>query len=331
MFLYGPNDYGKLAVRNPQGMALLGNVLLVADQGLPDLVAIDLATGRSLPFTHPDHRPYCPVDVATDGQRVYVADAKAGRVIVYDPHGQRLEELAPPGAQPLPVGGPASSTGGRASRPPSGSPETPPSPAAHPFRPVSVLTSANILYIGNVAGHNVERFDLTTRQWLDPLAPPADAKPLAAPTGLDMLPDGTLLIVDAVQGHVLRYTRDGQWLAPLGRPGRRAGEFVRPKHVAHTPSGLILITDAGRQSVLVFDADGRHLMELHETDTHWRGFTLPTGVLALPPASLAPVFNQRNTPPPADEYLLVSDELGAPGLTLVGFITHPRPEVPDAH
>lgn len=299
MFLYGPNDYGKTSVRNPQGMACLGQTLYVADQGLPDLVAIDLTTGRSLSFTHPDHRPRCPVDVATDGQRLYVADTTARTVIVYATSGHRLEQLAC-------------------------APE-------HPFRPVSVRVQANILYVGNVAGHCVERFDLAARQWLEPLTPPTEAKPLAAPTGLDFLADGTLLIVDAIQGHVLRYTADGRWLAPIGAPGRMAGQFVRPKQVAHTPSGLIVVADAGRQSLLVFDADGRHLMEVHEQNNNWHGFTLPAGVLSLPPESLTAIFGPSGSNlPPADEYVLVSDELGAPALTLLGIVTRPGGEVAHA-
>lgn len=312
MFLYGPSDYGKTALRNPQGMALMGNVLMVCDQGLPDLVAIDLATGRSLPFTDPDHRPRCPVAVATDAACVYVADTTMRCVLVYDRRGRLLEELAPT-----------------------------PDPN-RTFRPACVLVRENILYAGNIADRRVERFDLNARQWLPPLLPPAGMKKLVAPVGLDMLDDGTLLIVDAVQGHVLRFTRDGQWLAPIGRPGRRDGELVRPKQVAHTPSGLILVADAGRQSVLVFDAQGRHLMELHETNgdqpaqapaarTGWHGFTLPIGVLPLPPECLGSIApGPGREIPAADEYVLVSDELGAPPLTLVGLVTRRAGEVADA-
>lgn len=312
MFLYGPSDYGKTALRNPQGMALMENILMVCDQGLPDLVAIDLATGRRLPFTDPNHRPRCPVAVATDAACVYVADTTMRCVLVYDRRGRLLEELAPT-ADPN-----------------------------RTFRPVSVLVHENILYAGNIADRRVERFDLNARQWLSPLLPPADMKKLVAPAGLDMLEDGTLLIVDAVQGHVLRCTRDGQWLPPIGRPGRRDGEFVRPKQVAHTLSGLILVADAGRQSVLVFDARGRHLMELHETNGDqptqtpgarmgWRGFTLPMGVLPLPSAS-AKVMLPRlgHEIQAADEYVLVSDELGVPSLTLVGLVTRQTGEVTDA-
>lgn len=309
MFLYGPSDYGKAALRNPQGMALRENVLYVCDQGWPDVVTIDLATGRRLPFTNIDHRPRCPVDVATDGTCVYVADTTMRCVLVYDLRGRLLRELAP-SADPN-----------------------------RTFRPASVLVHEGILFAGNIADRRVERFDLNACQWLAPIVPPRDPKPLVAPAGLDILPDGTLLIVDAVQGHVLRLARDGQWLEPLGRPGRRPGEFVRPKQVAHTPSGLILVADAGRQSILVFDAEGRHLMELHETDGSlpsgakpgWRGFTLPMGVLSLPSDDVGSIASRLGQDAQAaDEYVLVSDELGAPSLTLVGLVTGRPREVAHA-
>ncbi|MEP0843472.1 MAG: hypothetical protein HRF43_12285 [Phycisphaerae bacterium] len=301
MFLYGPGDYGKTALRNPQGMALIGDRLLVCDQGRPDVVAIDLRTGRSLPLTNADHRPRCPVAVAADEERVYVADTRSQCVAVYDPRGRLVEELTP-SSGPVPA-----------------------NPAAG-FRPASVLLHGGVLYAGNVGGRRVERYDLGARRWLDPLVPPAESPRLIAPTGLAVAADGTLLIADGVQGHVRRVGPDGRWLEPIGRPGRRPGELVRPKQVAATPSGRIVVADAGRQSLVVFDADGKLHLEVFGGNGPWPGFTLPAGVLALP-ADRAAAWTLS---PPADDYLLVSDELGGTPLTLVGLSLAPAGEVANA-
>jgi len=291
-FLYGPSDYGKTALRNPQGMALAGGRLLVCDQGHQNVVAIDLPTGKSMLWCDPDHQPRCPVDVAVDQERVFVADTTSRLVYVYDLNGTFIEDLAP-----------AHAAGGR-------------------FRPCAVRTGREVLYVGDLANRRIERYSLLERRWLEPLAPPADRGRLIAPTGLALAPDGVLLIADAVGGTVLRVTADGRWLQPIGRRGRGPGEMVRPKQVCCTVAGLILVSDAARQSVLVFDRDGRWITEVHERAGQWPGWTLPMGLLAVRPDQLATVKKggpDRTSPPPGG-YVIVSDSLGPVSLTLLGVV-----------
>jgi len=80
-------------------------------------------------------------------------------------------------------------------------------------------------------------------------------------------------------------------------------------------------------------------MELHETDGSlpsgakpgWRGFTLPMGVLSLPSNDVGSIAARLGQDAQAaDEYVLVSDELGAPSLTLVGLVTGRPREVAHA-
>ncbi len=284
--LFGPEDTRPTPLRNPQGMTAAGAVLLVCDQGWPDVVAVSLASGRIWGWAGQDHTPRCPVDAAVDAEgRVYVADTTLGSVAVYDIEGKFLEVLPSPGGA---------------------------------FRPASLLASGGILYAGDIRGHTVRRFDITARTWLAPLAPPASHQPIVAPTGLAMTDAGVLLIVDAVQGQVLRADGSGQWLAPIGRPGRQAGEFVRPKQVCVT-AGVIAVSDAGRQSILLFDTGGRFLTEVHE-QSGWKGLALPAGLVALGGASAEAVETLLTARgwSGSDGYLVVSDSLGGAGLTLIG-------------
>lgn len=290
-FLYGPNDYGKTALRNPGGMILCGTRLLVCDQGQQDVVAIDVATGKSMLWCDPDHRPRCPVDIVADvGGRIFVADTTSRSVLVYDVNGGFREELTPD-----------------------------PSPARR-FRPCAVRANGSVLYVGDVGNRRVERFDLVTRQWLPALTPPPEQGGLIAPVGLAVAGDGTLLIADGIRGTVFRVTSDGRWLEPIGRSGRGPGEFVRPKQVCSTPEGIILVSDAGRQSVLVFDREGRFVTEVHERADRWRGWTLPTGLLAVSPSALASVEHAGDAFRPSS-YVIVSDALGGESLTLLGIVT----------
>lgn len=289
-FLYGPSDFGHTGLRNAQGMALLGHRLLVCDQGLPGMVAISLRSGQSVPWGERGRAPRCPVDVAVDEEmHVYVADTTRQAVLMYDAQGRFLQEL------------------------------TPDTSLERAFRPTSVACGGDVLYVGDTGQRRVERWSRSSRQWLDPLTAPADRPPIVAPTGL-CVASGVLHVADAVQGCVHRITADGHWLAPIGRRGRGPGELVRPKQVACTPSGLVFVVDAGRQSVQVFDVEGRPVTEVHERAGQWPGWTLPGGLLVVGRALIATERDgdEAEPPPEADEWVVVSDTMGAVQLTLLG-------------
>ncbi len=291
-FLYGPSEPPGLLLRNPQGLAMLDGDLLVCDQGYPEIIGIDLGTGRSNTWEKPDHRPRCPVAIKTDAGKVYVADTTLRAVLTYADNGDFIEPIKPMGE-------------GR---------------AAAAFRPCSLLISRGVLYIGNYDGHSVERWDLAAHKWMSPLPPQTSGPRVVAPTGLAVTPQGTLLIADSVQGRVFRFGADGKWLEPIGKPGRMEGQFVRPKEVACTPSGLIAVADAGRQSLMIFDATGGFVTEVHEADKRWHGFTLPEGVLTLPADGLDILMaDGRPVPEPRpDEWIIVSDTLNAASLNVFG-------------
>lgn len=292
-FLYGPSDYGKTSLRNAQGMAMLDQRLMVCDQGQANLIAIDLTTGRSVPFCDRNEPPRCPVDVVVADGRVYVADTTLRRVLVYDLNGSLFDTLAPA--------------------------------AGDAFRPGALLVHDGVLYAGDFGQRRVERYALAGRTWLEPLTPPMDQPSMVAPAGLAVTGEGTLLIADAVRGTVYRIARDGTWLTPIGRPGRLDGELVRPKQLAVTPGGLILVADAGRQSVVVFDAQGQFFTEIFGTSTAWSGFTLPTGLLVCPPNAhplLRDAVGDERTAR-ASAFVLVSDPLHGRSVTVLGVVEAP--------
>jgi sugar lactone lactonase YvrE len=303
VFLYGPQETDPHLLRHPQGMTVVGERLLICDQGVPDVVALNLSTGKSESWCDPDHRPRCPVGIAADaGGRVYVSDTTIRAVLVYGPDGKFVEQLE----------GEAGTTGN--------------------FRPCGLLVADGVLYVGNLAARKVDRFDLASGRWLSPFSPPEGAGPLIAPTGLGLTPDGTILVADAVAGVVHRVSSDGRWAEPLGSRGRGPGSFVRPKQVCCTYAGLILVSDAGRQSVLVFDAEGRYLAEVLGQPDGWGGWTLPMGLVSLPDGAVRALAAEapgggRLT---GRDCVIVSDSLGKPSLTVLGILDNRGAEVADA-
>lgn len=289
-FLYGPAPAASPLIRNPQGMAVLGDRLLVCDQGRFDVLSVLLDGTGIRSWGQADNKPRCPVDVFVGADsRAYVADTTRCAVLVFGPNGALNDSLSP-------VDGPSPT-----------------------YKPCAALLVGDVLFVGNAGGRRIDRWSVTERRWLEPFAGGGREHALISPTGLALHPDGTLLVADAVAGVVHRLTRDGAWQEPVGKPGRADGELIRPKQVACLPTGHILVTDAGRQTVVIYDADGAFVLEIKNTD-QWPGFTLPAGVLALDSATadrLRPRLQDRGAPP-ADELFVVSDAMGAPSLTLFG-------------
>jgi DNA-binding beta-propeller fold protein YncE len=245
-FLYGPDTGDPPLVRNPQGMTLLGQELLICDQGRSDVVAVDLVTGRARLWSDPNQPPRCPIDITASTDRVFVADTQSDRVIVYTAGGDYLRQLAGPrGAG----------------------------------KPAAVLAHSGVLYVGNVADGSIHRWDIAQQAWLDDLRGARDGPQVGAPTGFAITGDNALLVADALNAQVVRIPLDGGAWTRIGVPGRGPGQFVRPKQLAVTRGGLICVSDGGRQSVQVFDPAGEFLMELTARDG-WRGLTLPYGLLS---------------------------------------------------
>lgn len=73
----------------PRGLARLGDHLLVADPGLRQV--LELAADGSIVRRHTDW--VLPYAVATDGDRLYVADVSAQRITVLERGGARLDTL----------------------------------------------------------------------------------------------------------------------------------------------------------------------------------------------------------------------------------------------
>lgn len=284
-FLYGPSDFGQAVLRNPQGLTVAGDRLIVADQGYPGVLGIELKTGRKL-FRHdPDHPPQCPVDVAVDdADNIYVADTSFHAVLVYDAEGDYVGQLVPDGERA--------------------------------FRPVSLLIADGLLYVGDAGGRCVQLFDLGQRLWLAPLNTSLDQQGIIAPTGLAMDEAGTLLVGDGLQGCVFRLAKDGQWLPPIGRRGRLAGQFIRPKQLA-VAQGYVFVADAGRQSLQVFDRQGEYITEIYGA-SEWAGWTLPTRVTVLPNEVITSMAGEDDALPVHDLWLLVSDTMGPVSLTVLG-------------
>jgi hypothetical protein len=299
-YVFGPETVSRTPLRNPQGLTVHGNRVFVCDQGLPDIVTIDLVTGRLNRLTSAVDRPACPVDVAVDSAgQVYVADTTRDAVLIYDADGRLLTSTSPEKMK-------AGSNG---------------------FQPSALLMDGDRLLVGDAEDGRVWNFDPASSAWQEWTAAKGAC---ASVTGLAKGKGGDLLLVDALRAQVVRRSEAGSGGSAIGRRGRAFGQFVRPIHASTSSSGHLLVTDAARQSLIIFDSSGNAVAEWPPANSPDapRRWTLPMGVVCFrvdrPEVLLSSMgFANRSIP---DEFALVSDALGPVSLTLIGLTYDLRPE-----
>lgn len=79
---------------------------------------------------------------------------------------------------------------------------------------------------------------------------------------LDVLPDGTVYVVDSKDSRVKVFDAAGKFLRAFGRPGQGPGEMNQPTGILVTPDREILVEDVLNRRLTVFALDGtfrRHI------------------------------------------------------------------------
>lgn len=98
------------------------------------------------------------------------------------------------------------------------------------------------------------------------------------PCALAALPDGQLLVVDALNFRVSRYTPEGRHLGSFGEPGDGAGAFGRPKAITVGADGRIFVSDATHDVVIVFGPGGEFQLAFGGTGRGPGSLIMPAGL-----------------------------------------------------
>lgn len=75
-------------------------------------------------------------------------------------------------------------------------------------------------------------------------------------TGLDVLPDGTVFVIDSKDSRVKVFDAAGKFLRAFGRKGQGPGEMNQPTGILVTPDQEILVEDILNRRLAVFAPDG---------------------------------------------------------------------------
>lgn len=98
---------------------------------------------------------------------------------------------------------------------------------------------------------------------------------LADPVAVAVLGDGTLLVLDAEDGWIVRYSPDGRALGKIGGPSVR---LYHPRGMAVAADGAIYVADTGGSRLVKLDASGTVVGTFGSRGEGRGGLDQPTGV-----------------------------------------------------
>jgi DNA-binding beta-propeller fold protein YncE len=229
------------ALERPFAVAADGGGFVVADPDGARVLRIDWRTGSSRVVECAGRAWTAPIAVAVDA---------AGAVFVAD--GDRIVRVA---------GHTCSSFGAGALE-----------------RPAGVAVARDRVYVVDPPRHDVVAFDLAGAEVLRFGSRGDGDGELNYPTAVAVAPDGTLVVVDALNFRIVRFSAEGQFLGAFGEAGDADGAFARPKAIAVDAHGRMYVTDAERDVVAVFDAAGRFEYALGASGSGAGELLLPAGV-----------------------------------------------------
>jgi DNA-binding beta-propeller fold protein YncE len=194
-----------------------------------------------------------PMGVSADhAGNLFVADARANAILVFDEEGKYLRR----------IGGPAWF-----------------SHLAN-VRADPKLHRVYAIDVGD-QGHRVRVFDsLDGRHLFDFGTRGHGPGEFNVPYDLAVGKDGRLNIVDSGNFRVQIFDCDGKYLRSFGTAGKQPGQFARPKGIAADADGNLYVVDGSFGNVQVFDPDGAFLFFIgtHGDDGDAVTYMLPTGI-----------------------------------------------------
>jgi DNA-binding beta-propeller fold protein YncE len=240
-------------------------VLYVADPGAQSVVVFDATRHKELRISRLGDKPLVSPVAITPGPQgtAFVADSYLRQVLQIDREGKLLRIIAHDDLQ------------------------RPSSVAFDPDR--------HKLYVGDAKAHVIHVFDERGYKVSSFGGLGAGPGQFNSPTHLALMPDGSVVVTDALNFRAEVFGADGQFKYQLGKIGDGAGNFAAPKGVAVDRDGHVYVADAMFDAIQVFDAQGRLLLGFGEQGTQAGQFWIPNGLYidAAQQLFVADAYNRR--------------------------------------
>lgn len=218
-----------------------------------------------------------PIGIAIAGSQVFVSDAGAHRIVVFDREGNYIREFAGEGDGL-----------GELSRP----------------MLMDVDNQGNRLYVAEYLNDRIQVFSLQGEPLGTIGSPGSGPGEFDAPSGIKVDETGRLYVADFFNHRVQVLTLEGEFIKQFGTTGKtgiKSGLFNYPTDVALLPNGNLLIADAYNDRIQIFGPDGSFLrkwggpfaMNIHGPFNGW--FKTATAVAVGPNGNIfvADFYNNR--------------------------------------
>lgn len=281
---YHPGDLPETnPLDGPYGVTVAGGKIFVCDQLKKTIAAFDLVKKETVNFG--DDKLVLPINIAVgaDGTR-YIADAGAGRVVVYDAKNVYVASYGKDG-----------------------------------FKPVDVIVSKGKLYAVDVDASQVVAMSMKGDELFRFGGTGSSDGQLYKPTNLTSDADGNIYVSDMINGRVSVFSEQGKFQRNVGKLGDALGQFARPKGVAVDREGRLYAVDAAFENVQIFNKEGKLLMPFGVVGNVPGGVNMPQKI-ALD-YDHTKYFADKVAPGYGIEYLImVTNQTGENKVNVYGFL-----------
>ncbi|HJV81292.1 6-bladed beta-propeller [Noviherbaspirillum sp.] len=234
--LTGESRVGE-GMAKPYGVAVYQGRVFVSDTAVQAVMVFDIPGQKFFKIGEEEPgRLMMPIGLDVDGKgNLYVVDATAKQVVVYDKDGKFLRTVGNAKFFSRPSGIAVDSEGAR----------------------VYVVDTGSVTN----EEHRVRVFDAQDGKHLLDIGKRGNAKgEFNLPRDVVIGQDGLIYVVDGGNFRVQAFRTDGTFVRAFGEVGRRSGQFSRPKEAAVDPEGNIYVVDTAFGNFQIFNPEGQLLL-----------------------------------------------------------------------
>lgn len=174
-----------------------------------------------------------PIGIALAGDTVFVSDAEAHRIVVFDRQGRFSRAFGHQGREPGQL-----------------------------LRPMHIAARSDRLYVAEYGNDRIQVFDLRGESLSTLGTSGRGLGDFDAPGGVAVDASGRIYVADFFNHRVQVLSANGAFLLQLGTTAEKGilpGRFNYPTDVAVLPGGDLLVADAYNDRIQVFDREGEPL------------------------------------------------------------------------